>query len=461
MRLNIGKGVLSVATVLLLVTACRKKDAPLPDNLVQFEAAEQGFAVTENSKTIKLRLSRAVSQTTTVTLSVEETGLVYGANYITTPAVTANTIKADVLSGSSEVSVTVNKVAGAPIYGDEKLKLKIVSSTSPVIIGSTNEFTLSFAEIVANEASVEGNGGGATYGNKVFFDLSAATQTPVERTKWDLGLYMGSDFRVTLNSSTFMLAKQINKTDLNTVTAADTVGFGNTVVFNQTAPPVVSLIDYPDGDLSKTVIQAISATDADNKVYIVNRGFGIGSPAPSRGWKKVRIIRNANGYTVQHADIAATTFTSVNITKDDKYFFKYVSFETGAATIEPEAKKWDLAWTYFANSANFGYEVAYPYQDIFIQNRNVGTVQVLEATKSFDTFAEADLAALTFSTKQNAIGANWRAGGGPTTAPSVYTDRYFVIKDGDNNYYKVKFLGLTKDGVRGYPSFKAVLVKKG
>lgn len=455
------KGLLSLVMLMLFVTACRKKDAPLPDNLVQFEATEQGLGETETSKVIKLRLSRAVTQTTVITLSLEETGLVYGTNYTTTPAATSGNISVEALSGSSEATVTINKVANAPIYGDEKLKLKIVSSTSPVIIGTTNEFTLSFAEIVATQATVEGNGGGATYANKVFFDLSAATQLPVERTKWDLGLYMGADFRVTLNSSTFMLAKQINKSDLNAVNATDTVGFAASVAFNQTAPPAVSLIDYPDGDLTKTVIQAISSTDADNKVYIVNRGFGIGSPAPSRGWKKVRIIRNANGYTVQHADIGATTFTSVNVTKDDKYFFKYVSFETGGVTIEPEAKKWDLAWTYFANSANFGTEVAYPYQDIFIQNRNVGTVQVLENTKSFDTFAEADLTGLTFSTKQNAIGALWRAGGGPSSGPSVYADRYFVIKDGDNNYYKLKFLGMTKEGVRGYPSFKVVLVKKG
>lgn len=463
MKLHMRTGLLYAFLFTLFMGGCREKDAPLPDNLIQFGAAEQGIAETEASKAIALRLTRAVSQNTAITVSLEGTGLVYGQNYTTTPAAEGNTIKLEVLSGSSEATITVNKVADAPYYGDEKLTLKIASSASPVIIGTTSQLVLSFAEIVATTVTLEGNGGGETFGNKVFFDLSASTQVGVERTKWDLGFYTGSDFRVTLNSSTFMLAKQLDKNDLNTVTAADTAGFSldKDISFLQNTPPAITAIDYPDGDLTKTAIAEISATDADNKVYIINRGNGIGT-AGHRGWKKVRIIRNGGGYTVQHADINATTFTSVNIAKDDKYFFKYLSFEAGATNIDPEAGKWDIAWTYFSNVTNFGAgEVAYAFQDIFIQNRNVETVQILEAAKSFDSFGEADLAALTLSPKQNAIGSSWRAGGGPGVSPSVHADRYYILKDGDGNYYKVKFTAMFKNGLRGHPTFNAVLIKKG
>lgn len=463
MKLHLKTGLLPALLFTLLIGACRDKDAPLPDNLIQFEVAEQGITETETSKTISLKLTRAASQNTAVAVSLAGTGLVYDENYTTTPAAEGTTVRLEILSGSSEGTITVNKVAGAPYYGDEKLVLKIISSASPVIIGSKDELTLSFAEIVSTNVTLEGNGG-TNYENKIFFDLSAATQTGVDRTKWDLGFYTGSEFNVILNSSTFMLAKQIDKSDLNAVTAADTAGFSldKDISFQQATPPATTAIDYPDGDLSKTAIEAISATEADNKVYIINRGSGVGTPAPSRGWKKVRIIRNGNGYTVQHADIGATTFTSVNITKDDKYFFKYLSFETGALDVEPEAKKWDLAWTYFSNVTNFGAgEVAYAFRDIFIQNRNVEVVQVLESAKSFDSFGEADLAGLSFSSKQNTIGASWRSGGGPTSAPAVYADRYYIVKDGDGNQFKLKFLDLFKDGARNHPSFKAVLVKKG
>jgi len=237
------------------------------------------------------------------------------------------------------------------------------------------------------------------------------------------------------------------------------------VAFNQFAPITSSLpyIDYPSGDLNRTAIAAVSATAEENKVYIVNRGMAPGSPAASRGWKKIRILRNASGgYTLQHADINASTFSSIDIAKDDQYFFRYLSFESGVVNVEPTKKKWDLAWTYFSNVTNFGSgEVPYLFQDILLINRNVQIAKVMTATKSFADFTEADLAGQSFLTTQNAFAADWRSGGGPSSSPAVRTDRYYIIKDGDNNYYKLRFTALTQNGERGYPAFESVLVKKG
>lgn len=463
---NLVRTALVLSFTALLFTACRKRDAVLPDNYVVFETAAQGIAAAENTITVKVKLSRGVSADVPVVINLAEQGLVYGTDYTTVPAAAAGKISLTVPSGSNESSFVLTKVAGALFDGDEKIVFDIFSSGSPVLIGSTKQFSLSFGELVASSATATINGGGATYPNKVFIDFSANRQTPVLRTTWDLGLYTGSDdFRVILNSSSAMMAKQINKNDLNTVTAADTVGFSSDVAFSQAAPTTTSLvyIDYPTGDLTRTAIASIAATALDNKVYIINRGNGVGSPAPARGWKKIRIIRNASGgYTLQQADIAATTFTSFDIAKDDTYFFKYISFENGAVNVEPQKKKWDIAWTYFSNATNFGSgEVPYLFQDIVLLNRNVSVAKVLTAIKAYADFTEADIVAQTFLTTQNAIASDWRSGGGPGTAPAVRTDRYYIIKDGDNNYYKIRFTALTQAGERGYPAFESVLIKKG
>ena len=261
-----------------------------------------------------------------------------------------------------------------------------------------------------------------------------------------------------------MMAKQINKNDLTQVTAADTVGFSTEVAFNQFAPATISLpyIDYPNGDLARTAIMATSAAAAENKVYIVNRGLAPGSPAPARGWKKFRILRNASGgYTLQHADIAATTFSTIDIAKEEAYYFKYISFDNGAVSVEPARKKWDIAWSYFSNVTNFGAgEVPYLFQDIILLNRNVQVAKVMTGTRTFADFGIADITSQTFLTTQNAIAADWRSGGGPGTSPAVRTDRYYIIKDGDNNYYKLRFTALTQNGERGYPAFEAVWLKR-
>jgi hypothetical protein len=466
MKNSLMHGFLMIISTAILITACRKRDALLPDNLVNFETANQGLNASEDSIKVKMKLSRPTDRDVKVTINFTPHDLVYGTDFITSPTMVSNTLTLTVPSGNNETSVTVKKIPGVLFDGDEKLIMEIHSSEAPVYIGATKQFTLNFSELVANSASATINGGGATYPNKVFIDLSANRQVAVNRGNWDLGFYTGNDdFRVVLNSSSAMMAKGIDRTDLSLVTIADTIGFSGDVVFSQTAPTTSSLayIDHPSGDLSRTAISSISATANENKVYIINRGFAPGSPAPARGWKKVRVIRNASGgYTLQHADIAATTFQEINIMKDGNYFFKYISFESGAVEVEPAKKKWDLAWTYFSNATNFGTgEVPYLFQDIILQNRNVEVARVMSSTTTFENFTETDLAGLTFSSTQTTIGADWRSGGGPGTAPAVRTDRFYIIRDGDNNYYKLRFTALTQNGVRGYPAVEFVLVKRG
>jgi hypothetical protein len=469
------KGTIFRTTVFLFVTmvlfgACRKREGlSLPDNYVVFESNAQGITASENSIIVKVKLTRGTDKDLPVTINLAPLQAVYGTEFTTTPAATSGALTITVPSGNNEASFTVNKVPGTLYDGDEKVVFDLYRSESPVLIGTTKEFTLSFGELVANNSSYVINGGGATYPNKVFIDLSANRQTGVLRTNWDLGFYTaaGADsFYAILNSTVGMMVKQINKTDLTTVTAADTLGFSLDVAYSPFAPVVeqMAYVDYPSGDISKTAIGKIAANATDNKVFIVNRGAGVGTPAPARGWKKIRILRNASGgYTLQHADIAATTFSTIDIPKDDAYFFKYISFDNGAVNVEPQKKKWDIAWNYFGFVTNFGGgEVPYLFQDIVIQNRNVTVGRVLAATKEFTEFNESNLTdgtVATWSTSQTTIGSDWRK---TTPSPAqVNSDRYYIIKDGDNNYYKVRFTALTDGGVRGFPSIEYVLVKKG
>ena len=97
---------------------------------------------------------------------------------------------------------------------------------------------------------------------------------------------------------------------------------------------------------------------------------------------------------------------------------------------------------------------------MLLQNRNVQAVRVLASTKAFADFSATDISSLTFNTSQITIGADWRSGGGPGVSPAVRTDRYYIVKDGDNNYYKLRFTALTQNGERGYPAFEAVWLKK-
>jgi hypothetical protein len=330
-----------------------------------------------------------------------------------------------------------------------------------VTVPASDGSTLTLNGLIGTEA-------GPSAGNSVFVDFSTDKQISVARASWDLGFYSGTEYRVILNHSVGATAIATTKTNLNDVTAADTTSLvtSATLALGQGAG-LFTTIDPIEGTgstyLAGTVIKEISATEADNKVYIVNRGAaGIEG---NRGWQKVRVIRNAAGYTLQYARITETTFKTLNIAKDAAFNFKYASFATGAVTVEPEKAAWDIQWgltTYKASATT-----PYTFSDFVILNF-IGGATASEVVFSgagansavnYANFTEANLTGITFVATRDVIGSNWRA---TTGTVGVKTDRFYLVKDGAGNIYKLKFISFAPgdSGVRGKPVIEYKLVKK-
>ena len=312
---------------------------------------------------------------------------------------------------------------------------------------------------------IEVNGGGATYPNTAFIDLSTGTQTAVARESWDLAFATGSEFKVLINGTTGAMAYATGETDINAVSAADmTAADSAALVLSHTNPLGILHVDDPSNPLSSPIISAVSATEGNNQVYILSRGA---SAVDEKPFKKIRIIRKGEGYTLQHASADATDFTSVDITKESDLNFVYFSFEDGIVGVEPGKGAWDFAWSAGTSTTPFASApngiLAYFYQDLIFHNiyGGAGVSEVLEEDIAYEDFTEGDAMGLSFNTTDRlSIGSNWRAGGGPTSAPVVKEDVYYVVKDAEENIYKVRFLSVTKDGERGKPSFEFELVSE-
>ncbi len=321
--------------------------------------------------------------------------------------------------------------------------------------------------------------GGPNQPNQVFVDLSTGASVSANRASWDLGFSSGSDFRVVINGSLKMAVKKLETSDITLPQTADTdvaVGGGTTLASN-------GYVDNPTGVLAGngsgigTAIAEISATDSQNKVYLVNLGFAVSTVVPSvgsvstdgdaRGWKKVRILRSGNGYKIQYADLASANFQEKTIAKNAEYNFTFFSLISGnTVNAEPQKAKWDLNFTTFTNYLNMGGgEVTYGYSDFIVTNMKGGTkaYQVLNTEVTYENFTLSNIVEANFTvsaTDQRIIGSNWRSGGGPSSLPSIRTDRFYVIKDVTGNYYKIKFLAMTNDaGVRGFPTFEYKLLQ--
>jgi len=271
-----------------------------------------------------------------------------------------------------------------------------------------------------------------------------------------------------LNNTAGWAVVKVNKTDIKAVTEADITaaqmqvgyGFGN-----------LNMIDDVEGDITKNAMGEVSATDADNKVFVINTAGPSFTPPALTGFKKIRVLRNANGgYTLQHADLNSETFTTVEISKDSKFNYTFFSLTTNSVkTVEPPKDRWDFVWGWsWYKTLDQGVWIPYAYSDLVFTNsrNNVQIAEVLTTAVSYAGFNETHIAEQTFNNKRDAIGSKWRITQTGQGLPplGVLKDRFYVIKDAAGNVYKLRWnsfhSGPADGGTRGYPTLEFKLIKK-
>ncbi len=428
---------------------------------VNFSASEAGVSGTALQTEVTITFSRPSDVDGTLNLTVNTAGLTYGEDqdFFTTPAMTANQLSLPFSSGDQSVTFLVH--AGTALNRDEDQNITFSLNQitgGGFTLGNNDEITVLFSDdFTAPSGTAQLDAGGENFTQVAFFDLSRAKQTNVATHSWDLGFYNeNGEFRVVLNSAAFTMAQSIDKTDLTMVTPADTTGFGASMVVGfASSPNAIPWVDSPDGDLSKTAFGDISATDGNNRVFIIKRDG-------NRNWKKVRVLQNGDGYTLQYADIASTTFQTAVITKDANFNFSFFDLDNSTVLVEPAKEEWDLQYGTFTEHASFGQPaIPYGFKDYIIINRsNVEVAMVMTSEIEYSAFSTSDVSSLTFRSEINTIGSSWRQGGGPNSAPSLFDDRYYVVRDTQGNIYKVRFTSL-EDPVkgRGFPEFIFELVQ--
>lgn len=449
---------------LLSFNACKDDEPPLPTNVAAFEATELGFDNSKDEVELKITLSRAETVAIPVKINLTPTKLTYGTDFTTEPAAASNAIDVTIPVGQTSVSVKVKKTAGISLNGDENIALKIASVGTPVVSGTSSELKLSFSAITSTgsaSTTLNGKVGTVVYANAVYFDLSGNNQTGVDRKSWNLGFYSGADYRVIINPHYQSTVKATSKSDINAVSLADTVG----IVLNHSLTDLstIQLADSWVGDLTKTAIATVSATDAENKVYL----YSFEDNKAYDSWFKIKISRNGTGYKLQYARIGSTTIKTLDVAKNADFNFVFASLETDkVVSVEPRAKSWDFSWSY--TTYNSGLNTPYWSQDVIMINNLAGTTaaELLTATAgTYESFTESKIAAVTFLSTSDVVATKWRtvAQPGSTTTAGVRTDRFYVIKDSAGNVYKLRFLSYTSTdgGERGKPKFEYALVKKG
>jgi len=459
---------IAIFFILFGVNSCQTDDSIAQQPFViAFEKQSYDFSKIPDVQEIKLVFSEEAKANGSVVVRITPTESAYGVDFSTIPAAQNNNVEIPFQAGQKTISF-VFKNHIFPFDSDTKaigLEVIQINYTYATSIQGYTRSVISFERSIG--AVLLPEVGGPNQGDQVFIDLSTEEITKARRDSWDLGFYGGNKSRVTINGSLYMAVKQLEITNIDAVTPASVQQYQASVAVGTFDPVNENYIDHPNGHIDQTAIAEISDNPEDNKVYLVNMGYTVGSSTPpvgsvavagdARGWKKIRILKEGDGYLLQFADLNSNTHEEIIITKNDAYNFTFFSLATkNIVAVEPEKAKWDLSFTVFTNIIDGA--GSYGYSDFVLSNLKAGVklYRVSTSLKAFADYKFSDVNEASFVDDQRVIGADWR----DVFTGGAYTDRYYIIKDIDNNYYKIRMLGFLNDsGVRGYPKFEYQLLQ--
>jgi hypothetical protein len=448
-----------------ILSSCSKDAVFIEDPFVVAFQETSGKLLDINiQKDIKLIYSETAYEESIVKIGITTENVLYGSDFITIPA-----------AEGAELSVPIK-------INEIENKFQIVELNNSFT--DEMKITFSISSIEQDNANIQGNVshelsdsaylggvfyptiGGPNEPNQVYVDLSSNKETVVRRDAWDLGFYGGEEFRVTINGSLYMAVSAVTNTDINSVNSLSVAALQPLVAVGTFDPENAAYIDSPNGNILETAISEISEDDFKNPVYLLNLGAEIGTAQPntgsvaiagaSRGWKKIRILRDGNRYLLQYADLDATTYNEISISKDAAFNFTFFSFKTNKIVpVEPPKLQWDISFTVFTNIiARAG---SYGFSDFSLHNRKGGVTsyRLIDSTISYENFTATNVNDTLFQESQIVIGSSWRNVFEGTANSNIY----YVLKDANNNYFKIRFLDLTNEnGERGFPRFEYTLL---
>ena len=448
-----------------ILSSC-SKDAIFIENpfVVAFKETSGKLLEIYQQKDIELIYSETAFEESVVRIRITTENVLYGRDFVTIPEAVGNELS---------LPIAINEI-------ENKFQIVELNNSFTDVM----KITFSISAIELDNADIQGNVshelsdsaylggvfyptiGGPNEPNQVYVDLSSNKETVVRRDIWDLGFYGGEEFRVAINGSLYMAVSPLLSTDINSVNSLSVAALQPLVAVGTFDPGNEAYVDGISGNILETAISEITVDDSNNPVYLVNLGVEIGTVQPntgsvaiagqSRGWKKIRILRDGNGYILRYADLDATSYNEISISKDADFNFTFFSFKTNRiVNVEPQKLQWDIAFTVFTNSITGA--GSYGFSDFCLHNRKGGasSYSLVDNNITYENFTTTNINDSLLQESQIVIGSSWRNVFDGTANSNIY----YVLKDANNNYFKIRFLDLVNEsGERGYPRFEYTLI---
>jgi len=287
------------------------------------------------------------------------------------------------------------------------------------------------------------------YSKQFFYDLGTnSIKSQNDSNKWDISFDCATDgWTIRINSSNLLGVLKTGITDFNTTIFSN---FDKKWEF-----------DTSNGKIDSTAIgnwvniSSIPYTYSQ-EVYLIGQYNGY----KYNPLKKLLFYAVTDtSYNFKYADINGENMHDTIILKDSFYNQVYYSLiRNKIEKIEPPKKEWDLLFTTYSTILYTDTGEPTPY---FVRGILINPYKVTVALDTVNNFYEINKTLFNdyqFINEWDIIGYNWKSvkvdQQSNTAVYAVRPNYSYIIKDTDNDFYKLKFISFFNyQNSPGYPSF--------
>jgi hypothetical protein len=205
--------------------------------------------------------------------------------------------------------------------------------------------------------------------------------------------------------------------------------------------------DAPSGSLDST---AIGDWRDGKSVYIIDRGYS--ETGAHQGFRKVQFLSaDADKYILRIANLNGSGEQCMEIIKDSRYNFMFLSFQNNRLTdVEPPKDEWDLTFTQYTHVF---YNPTMTYLVTGCLLNRYATMATIDKVNDFSSINYNDILTYQLTAAINSIGYDWKIYTGNTYI--VNSKINYVIRSSDGRYYKLHFIDFfNSSGSKGNPKWE-------
>jgi hypothetical protein len=290
------------------------------------------------------------------------------------------------------------------------------------------------------------------YTHQSFYDIASknvVSINPVEA--WDLSFESSPQgWHIRINSGRYLGIYASGSTDFEGITSVPASAEWK--------------FDKSDGNIDSTAVGKWISEDfstPSGEVYVI----GINDGIKYIPYKKIVFLSlNADVYSFRFEDLDGSNPGTFSITKDPSTNFNYFSFNNGGqlVSIEPLKDDWDFVFTQYTTTLYTSDNIPTPYFVRGVLSNPNGVEVALDSLTGYTNITGSDITTLSFSSKADAIGYDWKAVKvqDVTASYSIRENYTYIIKSVTGNYYKLRFNGFYNDaGSPGYPRFEQSILQ--